>query len=90
MDYKQHAETARNPLAVPKQNFVISPEPHFDNANCSDDQTRLFSTRPVSDLGVAGQERGVKWFTKCKSIMMILSSFTRGFETKSRHNALIA
>ena len=45
-------EPARNPLAAPedspKQNFPTSPKRNFDRVNCSDDQTRVSSTRAVS------------------------------------------
>jgi len=48
-------EPKRNPLAAPedspKQNFATSPKRNFDHVNCSDDQTRVSFTRPVSAPG---------------------------------------
>ena len=50
-----NTEPAQNPLAAPefspKPNFATSPKRNFDHVNCSDDQTTVSSTRPVSALG---------------------------------------
>ena len=54
MDYQQH-KPARNPVAAPeyspKQNFATSPKRNFDHVNCSEDQSRASSTKPVSGPG---------------------------------------
>jgi hypothetical protein len=70
-------ESARNPLAAPeyslKKNFATSATRNFDHVNCSDDKTRVCSTK-TSFRPRLGQNRrkeeGVKWV------------LCQGFETK--------
>ena len=49
--YRPNTEHCGRNWELVETNFVSSTKPNFGNANCSDDQTRVFSTRPVSGPG---------------------------------------
>jgi hypothetical protein len=84
----KHTKPAWNPLGVTenmlKPNFATTPEHNFDWVNWSDNQTRVFTARRVSDPGQGrtGDRKGVNRFTQHRSIISFSWILCQGFETK--------
>ena len=72
------------PKYSPKQNFASSPKPNFDNVNCSDDQTRVFSSSPVSGPGKGrtGERKRGKLVYMTQVHHLVFWDLCQGFETK--------
>jgi hypothetical protein len=81
-------EPARNPLAapeyLPKQNFVTSDKPNFDNVNFSDHQNRVSSARPVSGTmwGRNGERKMGKCICTAQAHNLVFRLLCQEFETK--------
>ena len=72
------------PEYSPKKNFASGPKPNFDNVNCSGDQTRVSSTRPVSGLGKGrtGERKSGKLVYTKQVHNLVFRALCQGFETK--------